>query len=139
MNHDPLGQGESATGFTALPSTLPAEQAASEQCDAQRASASPPSSDSPEPPPSGKSGFSAGGEGLPADKHPATPVDLPAALLLDALWQSPDLIHQISVLHRTDRKFENIVVSSVEEAVAIAAEQVRAGNDVYLVSCPADT
>jgi P4 family phage/plasmid primase-like protien len=133
LNSDPTGQPEAANDLSGQPSTLPSSQdisAASLQ--AQSPAVPAPEPDTPEPPASGKSGFSAGGEGLPADEHPATPVDLPAALLLDALWQSPDLIHQISVLHRTDRKFENIVVSSVEEAVAIATEQVRAGNDVYL-------
>lgn len=79
------------------------------------------------------------GEGLQTGEYCPVPANLPAALLLEALWQSPGLTHQLTIRRRPGNQFENIVVSSVEEAVAIAAEQVRAGNDVYLACAEYDT
>jgi hypothetical protein len=56
----------------------------------------------------------------------------PATLLLNALWASPDLHHQIGRLERRSGQFKNIHVHDAREAVAEAANHSGAGVDVYL-------
>lgn len=52
-------------------------------------------------------------------------------LLLDALWGTPDLTHQLCFMHRPDLGFKNTPVASVAQALTMAAERSQAGDDVY--------
>ncbi len=52
--------------------------------------------------------------------------------LMEALWRSPDCIHQIGALNRYSKKFKNIPVNGVAEAVTKALALSNSGEDVYI-------
>ena len=56
-----------------------------------------------------------------------------ATALLEALWLSPRLHHQLGAMPREHlgQSFRNVPVDSIPEAVAIAVECVAGGEDVY--------
>lgn len=51
--------------------------------------------------------------------------------LFEALWRSPDEIHQIAVKDAETEKFYNIPVKDVAEALSLADKHDQAGDDVY--------
>ena len=52
--------------------------------------------------------------------------------LLDALWISPDLHHQIGSLDRSSGRFRNIPIGNVGEALSMAQELSASGRDAYI-------
>ena len=56
---------------------------------------------------------------------------LPAAALLDALWRSSDLHHQIGVMDRKSGHFRNLPVNTVAAAVEQGIEHSATGTDAY--------
>ncbi|MFZ2171444.1 MAG: hypothetical protein WAW61_17620, partial [Methylococcaceae bacterium] len=55
----------------------------------------------------------------------------PKIELLTALWQTPELCHQIAAHDRTSNKFNNIPVKDANEAIQRALKLSGAGFDVY--------
>lgn len=51
--------------------------------------------------------------------------------LLNALWRSPDRSHQIGEMNRANRRFHNVPVKSVDEAVDRAIKLSNDGDDAY--------
>jgi hypothetical protein len=72
---------------------------------------------------------------IPSDSSVITPEVLPPKNeLLTALWRTPELCHQISVVNkRTSNKFSNISVKDADEAVQSAQQFSDSGFDVYFV------
>lgn len=52
-------------------------------------------------------------------------------LLLDALWATSGLTHQLCFMHRPDPGFKNTPVATAAQALTMAAEHSQAGDDVY--------
>ena len=67
-------------------------------------------------------------ERSPVDYHPANP---PGYRLLDALWRSPDRFHQIGVWYPQRKKFKNLPVNDVADAVAQALKLSSEGVETY--------
>lgn len=65
---------------------------------------------------------------LPVSPQPEIP---PGERLLGALWRSPDRVHQIGVLDRRNRRFKNLPVDGVTDAVAQAQVISSEGKEVY--------
>ena len=61
-------------------------------------------------------------------QHPSSPSGDP---LLEVMWRSPDRIHQISIQDRQNRKFKNLPVDGVADAVARALKLSSEGTEVY--------
>ncbi len=57
--------------------------------------------------------------------------DLSASLLLNALWQSDNLSHQLGVMKKTGNNFINIPVDNVTVAVKLSKKLSEEGWDVY--------
>ena len=57
--------------------------------------------------------------------------DSPASTLLNALWQSPKLSHQLGVMQRPDNIFKNIPVDDVADAVMLSKKLSEEGDDIY--------
>ncbi len=72
---------------------------------------------------------------LPSTLVPAPFVALQPSYMLQlptALWRTPELSHQIGALDRKTKRFKNIPVSSVAEAVSRALSLSNSGDDVYI-------
>jgi hypothetical protein len=65
-------------------------------------------------------------ERSPVSQQPANSVD---ERLLDAMWRSPDLFHQIGILDRQYNRFKNLPVDGATDAVAQAQKLSRAPVD----------
>lgn len=67
---------------------------------------------------------------------PVAPVGNPSSKnshkLLDALWRSSALIHQIGTLDKLSKRFKNIPVNGVADAVSRACSLSNSGLDVYI-------
>ena len=61
----------------------------------------------------------------------AKPDSLSPGLLLNALWGTTDLTHQMCFMHRPDSGFMHLQAGSVAESLATAVEHSEAGDDVY--------
>jgi hypothetical protein len=67
-------------------------------------------------------------ERSPVSQQPANSVD---ERLLDAMWRSPDLFHQIGILDRQYNRFKNLPVDGATDAVAQAQKLSSEGAEVY--------
>jgi putative DNA primase/helicase len=105
---------------------------------------SPQATDLPAASSSGESGLFDGGRGLrPESTVPPTPPSSgaeaeavaaarrAAALLLQSLWRSPELKHQIGVMRRPGGQFKNTPVAGAAEAIAVADRQSADGVELY--------
>lgn len=54
-----------------------------------------------------------------------------AEILLEALWRTPDLTHQVGTLDRLSKQFRNVPVSNVAQACQLALLQSQSGSDSY--------
>ena len=64
----------------------------------------------------------------PVVHHQANP---PGKQLLDALWRSPDLCHQLGTLDRQNHRFKNLPVDGVADAIEQALKLSSEGTEVY--------
>jgi hypothetical protein len=64
----------------------------------------------------------------PVSHHPANP---PGYRLLDAMWRTPDLFHQIGTLDRQNKRFNNQPVDDAADAVAQSQKLSSKGTEVY--------
>jgi hypothetical protein len=54
-----------------------------------------------------------------------------SSAVLDRLWPSRELSHQLGVMHRDAKTFSNVPVSSIEQACEKAQWHLKKGADVY--------
>ena len=75
-------------------------------------------------------------ERSPVIQHPA---NTPGNQLLAAMWRSPDRFHQIGTLNRQNKRFNNLQVDGVADAVAQSLKLSSEGTEVYFACAEYET